>query len=301
MAAAKPMICAGPMARCQWRCRGTEGFLGLQGSQGQGLDTSCRETLRHLGLPTPQVTDDVERWLPMRTARAIKAHGLRTLADLTVRIPRRRRWWTAILRLGATGARQAEAFFAAHPQLTERARALVPIGAQQDFVPWEKVCVPSEIDGSKGTFRAPKATSTLDASNDYEAAQDWLSLHESIATQRAYQKEAELLILWAVVERGRAIVFTNDRGRRGLSCVPSASGTMGNVDRSIALTRVARMAPLHRWTLGALGGLRLVGDRCNVPLADPAALCRGQPVCGHQGARRLTCGASCGHPRLRRG
>ncbi|MDZ5455811.1 phage integrase family protein [Azohydromonas lata] len=27
--------------------------------------------------------------------------------------------------LGATGARQVEAFFAAHPELTERARALV--------------------------------------------------------------------------------------------------------------------------------------------------------------------------------
>ena len=32
----------------------------------------------------------------------------------------------------------------------------------------------------------------------------WLSLHESAATQRAYRKEAERLILWAIVERGRA-------------------------------------------------------------------------------------------------
>jgi hypothetical protein len=31
-----------------------------------------------------------------------------------------------------------------------------------------------------------------------------LALHESAATQRAYRKEAERLILWAIVERGRA-------------------------------------------------------------------------------------------------
>lgn len=88
------------------------------------------EVLRHLRAPTPLVTDGVERWLPARAAGAIKAHGFKTLADLTVRIPRRRRWWTAIPGLGATGARQVEAFFAAHPHLTQQARALVPIGVQ---------------------------------------------------------------------------------------------------------------------------------------------------------------------------
>lgn len=122
-----------------------------------------------------------------------------------MRIPRRRRWWTAIPGLGAAGARGVESFFAGHPQLTQQARALVPVGAQDDVVPWEKLRVPHEVDGSRGTFRAPKATSTLDADNDYEAASAWLALQESVATQRAYRKEAERLILWAIVERGRAL------------------------------------------------------------------------------------------------
>lgn len=163
------------------------------------------EALRRLPAPTPLVTDDVERWLPARAARAIKAHGFKTLAELTVRIPRRRRWWTVVPGLGATGARQVEGFFAAHPHLTQQARALVPVAAQHDVVPWERLYVPQEVDGSHGTFRAPKATCTLDANNDYEAVQAWLALHESTATQRAYRKEAERLILWAVVERGRAL------------------------------------------------------------------------------------------------
>ena len=128
------------------------------------------ETLRRLPPPAPLVTDAVERWLPTRAARVIEAHGIKTLAELTVRIPRRRRWWTAIPGLGAAGARSVEAFFAGHPQLTQQARALVPVGAQDDVVPWEKLRVPQEVDGSRGTFRAPKATSTLNADNDYKAA-----------------------------------------------------------------------------------------------------------------------------------
>ena len=62
------------------------------------------ETLRHLPAPVPLVTDEVGRWLPARAARAKQAHGIKTLAELTVRIPRRRRWWTAIPGLGATAA-----------------------------------------------------------------------------------------------------------------------------------------------------------------------------------------------------
>ena len=72
-------------------------------------------------------------------------------------------------------------------------------------MPWEQLKLPHEVDGSAGTFRAPRATSTLDADNDYAAVHAWLSLHESAATRRAYRKEAERLILWAIVERGRAL------------------------------------------------------------------------------------------------
>lgn len=163
------------------------------------------ETVRLLPTPAPLVTDRVNQWLPARAARALEAHGIKTLADLTVRVSRRRRWWPAVPGLGATGARQIEVFFASHPELTERARALIPIAAQHDVVPWDRLYVPEEVDGSHGTFRAPAATCTLRANNDYEAVQAWLGLHEAAATQRAYRKEAERLILWAVLERGRAL------------------------------------------------------------------------------------------------
>jgi hypothetical protein len=161
--------------------------------------------LRSLPPPEPQISDDIASWFSARTVTALRAHGIDTLADLTVRIPRRRQWWKAIAGLGPASARRIEAFFAAHPALTERARALITAPFPGAVVPWETLRLPHEVDGSSGAFRAPRHTCTLDANNDYAAVQAWLSLHESTATQRAYRKEAERLILWAIVERNRAL------------------------------------------------------------------------------------------------
>ena len=155
-------------------------------------------------MPQPLVTDGIERWLSPRAAHALQAAGITTLADLTVRIPRRRRWWAAIPGLGQQGARDIEAFFAVHPLLTERARALIVI-EPSSTKPWEHLVVPADLNGSRGTFRAPRATCALSANNDYAAVQAWLELQESPATQRAYRKEAERLMLWAILERGAAL------------------------------------------------------------------------------------------------
>jgi site-specific recombinase XerD len=163
------------------------------------------DALRHARAPEPHIGDDIDRWLPARAVAALRARGIGTLADLTVRVPRRRQWWKAVPGLGPTSARRIEAFFAAHPALTERARALIAHVAHGAIVPWEALRLPHEVDGSAGTFRAPRPTCTLDADNDYAAVRAWLALHESPATQRAYRKEAERLILWAIVERGRAL------------------------------------------------------------------------------------------------
>lgn len=163
------------------------------------------EQLRALPVPMPLIGDELDRWLPTRTSRALQAHGITTLAELTLRIPRRRRWWASIPGLGQASARAVEAFFAQHPELTERARALLMREPAQDIVPWERLQLPQEFDGSRGTFRAPRASCILAADNDYQAVQAWLSLHESAATQRAYRKEAERLILWAIVQQGKPL------------------------------------------------------------------------------------------------
>ena len=172
--------------------------------QGRAADQAI-ELLRTLPLPAPLISDDVELWLDARAVAALRAASINTLADLTVRVPRRRRWWAVIPGLGQASARRIETFFAEHPQLTERARALIDKQVHGVVVPWEQLRLPHEVDGSQGQFRAPRETCVLTADNDYEAIQAWLSLHESPATQRSYRKEAERLILWAIVERGRPL------------------------------------------------------------------------------------------------
>lgn len=163
------------------------------------------EQLRSATVPVPLIGDGVDLWLEPRVAAVLRRAGIKTLADLTLRVPRRRRWWVDIDGLGVTGARRIEAFFAAHADLTDRARALLVTQAPTGVVPWEKLVVPHEVDGTMGLHRAPRASCVLRANNDYEAVQAWLSLHEAPATQRAYRKEAERLILWAIVERGVAL------------------------------------------------------------------------------------------------
>ncbi len=151
------------------------------------------------------IGDAVADWFPPRLAAALHAAGIKTLAALTLRVPRRRRWWVSVRGLGLTSAKRVESFFAAHPDLTERARVLVTPAQVGQIAPWETLVVPGDLDGSRGQFRAPKATCVLSASNDYEAVQAWIERHEAEATQRAYKKEAERLILWAVVLRGKAL------------------------------------------------------------------------------------------------
>jgi len=163
------------------------------------------ECLRTLPEPEPRIADDTALWLPERAVRALHAADIRTLADLTVRIPRRRQWWTAIPGLGPASAHKIEAFFARHPALTERARALIIAESPSIVMPWERLRLPHDVDGSAGAFRAPAATCILGVDNDYDAIQAWLALHESPATQRAYRKEAERLVLWAIVARGKAL------------------------------------------------------------------------------------------------
>ncbi|SPD46708.1 site-specific integrase [Cupriavidus neocaledonicus] len=172
--------------------------------KGRAADQAI-ELLRALPAPVPAISDDIGLWLAPRAVAALRGQGIDTLAALTLHVPRRRRWWAAIPGLGAAGARQIEAFFARHPQLTERARALIARAPRGVVVPWEQLRLPQEVDGSQGQFRAPRATCTLNADNDYAAVQAWLALHESPATQRTYRKEAERLILWAIVERDRPL------------------------------------------------------------------------------------------------
>ncbi|HDR9486428.1 TPA: tyrosine-type recombinase/integrase [Burkholderia aenigmatica] len=161
------------------------------------------DALRATPIPVPQPADPVNRWLPPRIARALAAARINSLAALLVHRAHRKRWWQKIAGLGRQGAQSIEAFLAAHPELLQRAATLIPHEASDSrLVPlWSLVSLPAALDGSQGRFRAPHDTCGLAATNDYQAIEAWLALHESAHTVRAYRREAERLLLWAIVER----------------------------------------------------------------------------------------------------
>ena len=58
----------------------------------------------------------------------------------------------------------------------------------------------------KGSYRVGDGLCLLQARNDYEAILAWLSTkREGSATRRAYRKEAERYLLWAIVQKKKAI------------------------------------------------------------------------------------------------
>ncbi len=134
------------------------------------------------------------------------------------------------------------------------------------LVPWERLRAPQELDGSRGTFRAPAATCTLAAVDDRQAVEAWLALHESPATRRAYRKEAERLMLWAIVERGRALssLATEDAlayraflrrplparagsARRGRAVAPDWRPFAGGLSARSAAYALSVLGALFRW------------------------------------------------------
>lgn len=161
------------------------------------------DALRATKIPTPQPADPIERWLLPRTARALADAGIGTFGELTLFIPRRRRWRQTVPGLGATGAHAVTAFLDAHPELRQRAAQVIAQshGTGHLLPVWSLASLPVTLDGSQGRFRAPQETCALAATTDAEAIEAWLGLHESAHTARAYRREAERLLLWAIVER----------------------------------------------------------------------------------------------------
>lgn len=163
------------------------------------------EEIRTLTIPVPMLSDSVDQWLPARAAVKLKAVGLLTLADVVPRMLHRRRWWAEVPGLGVTSARELEELMKSLPGLAASASSLAIRPSSSGVVPWERMAVKWELDGGNGILRAPAHGCTLSARTDVEAINAWLGLQEATTTARAYRKEAERLVLWATLERGKAM------------------------------------------------------------------------------------------------
>jgi hypothetical protein len=66
--------------------------------------------------------------------------------------------------------------------------------------PVESLVVPETLDGRDGTNRGDAGNSQLSARNDLDAVRAWLANYaDTKTTFDNYRKEAERLLLWAVV------------------------------------------------------------------------------------------------------
>jgi site-specific recombinase XerD len=200
--------------------------------------------LENLVAEPPRADDALTAWLHPDLAIRLEAAGLRTVRQLVERINGLGlRWWRGIAAIGEAKAERITAWLRAHedtlgvsirPHARIRRSALAARDLQQvvapatAIVPFEKFTVPAELNGAGGAHRLPRPLCLIDADDDREAILAWVRAKRGGAaeearadsgpaagapgwlrtlshTQRAYLKEGERFLLWAVVQRNKPI------------------------------------------------------------------------------------------------
>lgn len=178
--------------------------------------------LERLGTPSPRPDHSVSMWFAPALASRLRRAGLSTLDELVRHCNRRgAAWWRAVPRVGLKASRGITTWMRQHggalvaaggqtiaPYAVDGRTLAAAVEISPGVVrvpPWEAMQLPSALDGSAGTNRGG-GSHALAARNDYEAVQAWLSRWPTGShTHRAYRKEAERFIAWAVIARERAL------------------------------------------------------------------------------------------------
>lgn len=180
----------------------------------------------------PVPADPVAAWLDSNLVERLRNGGIHTLAELMGRITERGfRWYGTVPQLGAVRAARLVRWLTAYetslgtlPASTrvsprsvpqrDRVRPLVLLtGAAADpqapvIAPLESLLLPQRaaVVSGAGTGADHDRRCFIAADNDRDAITAWLNaLSGSVATARAYRKEAERLVLWAMAERGQTL------------------------------------------------------------------------------------------------
>jgi site-specific recombinase XerD len=176
---------------------------------------------QHLAV-APRPTDSVVEWFDTPMAERLIVAGIRNLEELQGRIAAKGyRWWDGIRQLGEIQAGRIVKWLRSHEasigplpaQALSPARSLtvhdVVRPAATDIMPLESFLVPTPLDGAQGENRA-MARPRIDAVNDHQAINAWLTaVARNDNTRRSYRREAERLLLWAILERGKPLASLN--------------------------------------------------------------------------------------------
>lgn len=183
--------------------------------------------LEALLVTAPVPADPVEAWLDPHVVKRLHHGDIFTLSELIARITERGfRWYGTIPQFGATRAKRMIKWLETYkdslgelPAYTKvpprevapgaKVRSLVLVtGAAENplapvIVPLESMLLPIRPSSLPASAGGAPDECFIKADNDGDAIKTWLnSLSGSPSTRRAYRKEAERLVLWAMVERG---------------------------------------------------------------------------------------------------
>lgn len=178
--------------------------------------------LEELVAVPPRPEDPPGFWIHPDIAHRLEAAGLDTLEALIRHINGiGHRWWAAIPGIGTGKAERIVSWLRSqesslrlsvgpHVDLPRRQtseadlQGLVKGGAA--VVPIEKFVPPPGLCGTSGMFRAPRQQCCIAADTDIAAIFEWVaSKPANASTRRAYLKEGERFLLWAVLARGKPV------------------------------------------------------------------------------------------------
>ncbi|MEQ1527348.1 MAG: tyrosine-type recombinase/integrase [Gallionella sp.] len=172
-------------------------------------------------ISTEPVRDDwVNAWFDEAISRRLVLAKLPTIGHLIDSIATHGyRWWVSVPRLGEKGSARIVTWLRGYESSLGElpAQSLAPLRSlsistltqtrlqSTGIVPLERFVAPANLDGRVGSNRC-LGSPRIDATNDHQAIYLWLATKSGNQnTQRAYQKEAERILLWAILERGKAL------------------------------------------------------------------------------------------------
>lgn len=168
----------------------------------------------------PALADGLDTWLAPALSASLRGAGVATVRELADYVDQHgHRWWRRVPGVGADRAQRLLAWLAplveqlgrplatatlrpAHELALARAGQLAqldPVRQQRyGIVPLQRLAVPPELSGRRGTFRST-GPNTFGAEDDLAAVQAWLARHAtSPETYRTYFHAVELFYLWCL-------------------------------------------------------------------------------------------------------
>ena len=162
--------------------------------------------LRHTDL-LPHLQQPLRFWVAPDAVTVLATAQLTTLADVITKYQHAgKAWWQAIPGLGRVSAQRIERMLAQHfPDALKKIAHQDLIIYETGVVPMERLVIPASLDGSQGSNRAPTMP-FIPMAHDLAAIQAWLALlNNDSHTLRSYRREAERLLLWALMAQQKAL------------------------------------------------------------------------------------------------